>query len=292
MKTDISQIENLHKYSHNAMATVFELLIQCDDLDYSEKASWEAFQEIDRLEEELSRFNPNSEISRINNSKPSEKLILSPDTFECIRQALEVNVLTLGAFDITYKEGSHRVAPYNLILNEEEKSLVRLNDDTYIDLGGIGKGYAVEKVEEILREWGITNTLINGGFSTIKALDSPLGFEGWPISISDPCENSGTIIKFTLKDYSVSGSGLKKGMHIINPLTGEPAISKSGTWAVAKSAMVSDALSTAFMVMDNDKVKNICEENDGFLAVILDADYYNTKNIFLAGNRTIINLTA
>ena len=292
MKTDISQIENLHKYSHNAMATVFELYIQCDDQDYSEMMAWEAFQEIDRLEEKLSRFKPNSEISRINNSKPSEKLILSPDTFECIRQALEVNVLTLGAFDITYKEGSHRSATYNLILNEEEKSIVRLNHDTNIDPGGVGKGYAVEKVEEIVREWGITNTLINGGFSTIKAVGSPLGFKGWPISISDPCENSATIFKFTLKDYSVSGSGLKKGMHIINPLTREPAISKSGTWAIAKSAIVSDALSTAFMVMDNDKVKNICEENDGFLAVILDADYYNTKNIFLAGNSTIINITA
>jgi thiamine biosynthesis lipoprotein len=76
MITDILNIENLHKYTHYAMATVYEIYIQSEDEDYSEKAAWEAFNEIDRLEEELSRFKPNSEISRINRLKCGEKLIV------------------------------------------------------------------------------------------------------------------------------------------------------------------------------------------------------------------------
>ncbi|PKL81595.1 MAG: hypothetical protein CVV24_14460 [Ignavibacteriae bacterium HGW-Ignavibacteriae-3] len=288
MLTDISQIESLHKYSHSAMATVFDIFIQSDDENYSGQAAWEAFKEIDRLEEELSRFNPNSEVSRINNSAPGERLIVSPDIFECVRESLELKKLTMGAFDIAYFNSAEISAAENLLLNNDEMSIMRLDERICIDLGGIGKGYAVEKIEEILREWEITRALISGGFSSVKAVGSPDGFDGWPISISNPVSNSETILNFYMQDYSVSGSGLKKGMHIIDPSTGKPSMSKTACWALARSAIVSEALSTAFMILDESKVKNICDGNDGFYSVILNSDYLSTKNIFKAGNSSVI----
>ncbi|VAX29605.1 hypothetical protein MNBD_IGNAVI01-1744, partial [hydrothermal vent metagenome] len=79
--------ENIHRFTHKAMATLYEILIKYNDKLYAEQAAKAAFDEIDRLEEELSRFLPNSEISKINNLKPGEKLLLSEDTFECLVQS-------------------------------------------------------------------------------------------------------------------------------------------------------------------------------------------------------------
>ena len=287
MKTDFSHIEDLQKHTHHAMATVFELYIQHADGDYAEKAAWEVFKEIDRLEQELSRFIPNSEISRINNSAPGEKVILSADTFECLRQSIEMNRVTMGAFDITYAKGLKRNGGNNLVLHEEEMSAARADAETCIDLGGIGKGYAVEKAEEILKEWGLATALMSGGFSSVKAVGAPEGFDGWPVSISNPINNTETLLSFLLKDSSISGSGIKKGMHIIDPLTGQPAMSKTGSWAIAKSAIVSEALSTAFIILDNDKVSEICGKNDQFYAIILNEDYPGT-DIFITGESGMI----
>ena len=92
---------NIHRFTHKAMATIYEILIEYDDKLYAEQAAKAAFDEIDRLENELSRFLPSSEISKINNLKSGEILLLSEDTLECLIQSQKSFEITNGAFDIT-----------------------------------------------------------------------------------------------------------------------------------------------------------------------------------------------
>ncbi|MEW6652865.1 MAG: FAD:protein FMN transferase, partial [Bacteroidota bacterium] len=94
------KIENAHRFAHVAMATVFDLIIIHESKEYAEQAAWEAIKEIDRLENELSRFKPNSDISRINNLNIGEKIVLSIDAFNCIRRSIELHKETHGAFNI------------------------------------------------------------------------------------------------------------------------------------------------------------------------------------------------
>ena len=79
-----------HRFSHNAMATVFEIMMIHDDFNYAEQCAFEAFKEIDRLEQDLSRFNESSDISRINSAAPDEAVRIGPDTFECLEQCLRL----------------------------------------------------------------------------------------------------------------------------------------------------------------------------------------------------------
>ncbi|MFA7228757.1 MAG: FAD:protein FMN transferase [Melioribacteraceae bacterium] len=290
MNSDFSKLENLHKFTHNAMATVFEFFIQSDDPAYSGEAAWAAFREIDRLEDELSRFRPNSEISNINRLKPGEKLVITVDSFECIRQALELNVITASAFDITYSDLINTPDLPGLILDKDEMSIIRLDERTVLDLGGIGKGFAIDKASEILNEWEIKTALIHGGFSSVKAIGKPAGSDGWPLSISDPIDSLKIILNFQLSNCSISGSGIRKGAHIIDPRTGQPALSKSGAWAFAASAAFAEGLSTAFMILDNERIKKICTEIEGIYGIILDGNYPETKKIISAGDASVIKM--
>ncbi len=290
MTNELSEIYDLHKFTHHAMATLFEFYIQNEDPDYAEQAAWAAFSEIDRLEDELSRYRPNSEISNINTLPAGQKLIITEDAFECIRMALELKALTSRAFDITYADQGENSDMPNLILDEEEMSVLRRSENTLIDLGGIGKGYAIEKAELILKDYGITSALIHGGFSSVKAIGAPEEFSGWAVTISNPFDSNEQILKLYLKDVSVSGSGIKKGGHIIDPSTGKAALSKFCAWAFSRSAIMSEGFSTAFMILDNAKVKEICEGNEELYGVVLDAGYSETKNYFSAGDSSLIKI--
>jgi thiamine biosynthesis lipoprotein len=211
-------------------------------------------------------------------------------TFECLKQCLDLNKLTRGAFNIAYENFILTPDEY-LFLNEDEMSIEMLKDNIKIDLGAFGKGYAVDITERILKEWGIDNVLIHGGFSSVKAVGVPTALNGWQVSISNPNNSSQIISQFALKDFSISGSGIKKGIHIIDPLTKQPVMNKTGTWALSKSAAVSDALSTAFIILDNNIIKEICDENEDIYALALTGNEFITKDdIFVAGKPGMFNI--
>lgn len=275
------------------MATLFDLIIVHESKDYAKQAAWEAIKEIDRLENELSRFKPNSDISRINNLKIGERIILSDDAFNCISRGIELHKRTYSAFNIacgallkcwlnldyTLKNPSDEEIESaikksrieNLVLHHEDYS-VEIIEETTIDLGAFGKGYAVDCVAEILSDWNIDCTLLSAGRSSIRAIGTPGGSLGWDISISDPVNQNRVIKTFSLTNISVGASGLSKGSHIINTLTGKPEIKKAGSWAFSDNCADADAYSTAFMILESDLINEIVSNNEQLSAVIFDGN--------------------
>jgi thiamine biosynthesis lipoprotein len=246
---------------------------------------------VDRLECELSRFVENSDVSRINNLPADQPLRLGLDAFECLQLSARLHAETNGAFDITVgslwrcwhnKDGTprkpsaeelnfarQRTGTDLLQLDEAEHAVRLLASPVQIDLGGIGKGYAVDCVAKLLREWSIDAALISGGYSSVLALDAPPGTEGWPLTLSNPADRKQMLARPRLENRALSGSGLLKGQHIINPRTGQAIKDKLAAWSSAPDAATADALSTAFMIMGPDEIRQYCSLHPNVLAMII-----------------------
>jgi thiamine biosynthesis lipoprotein len=269
---------NAHRFSHEAMATVFEIAMIHDDARYAEQCAQAAFAEVDKLEQDLSCFLPNSDISRINNSEPGSAVVVGPDAFTCLQQCDRLSVDTNGAFDVTMGVMSQ------LLLYEVSYTVLRLSDSVSIDLGGFGKGYAVDRMAEILDEWDIPAALLHGGSSSVMAMDAPPGESGWRMTLRDPLDRDRVIERLSLERRSISGSGLRKGSHIVDPRTGRPAEDKCAAWVVADDAATGDGLSTALMVMSGGEVQDYCRENNSLFAIVLTEEPGGSGEILRYGD--------
>ena len=291
LQSNCQSIPGMKRFSHEAMATTFEVIVVHEDARYARQAVAAAFDEVDRLEAELSRFIENSDISRINNLAANQPLQLGLAAFECLQLSYRIYAETNGAFDITigsllgcWRGGDgiprtpskeeldlarRNTGTHLLKLDEVEHTVELLAAPVRIDLGGIGKGYAVDQMAELLREWGIDNALISGGYSSVLALDGPPGTKGWPLTLSDPGNRKRILARPYLQGRALSGSGLQKAQHIIDPRTARPVKGKRATWASAPDAATADALSTAFMVMAPDEIKKYCLRHPAVLAMVI-----------------------
>lgn len=243
------QNSTLHRFAHDAMATTFEVVIAGEETRYAEQAAAAVFAEIDRIENHLSRFHACSDVSQINRLKPGESMRVGSVVFECLEIASRINTETGGAFDVTVPA-------------------------VQLDLGGIGKGHALDQAAEILKDWSIDSALIHGGTSTALAIGG-ISDGGWPLGVggewgrADKKADGGSE-KIVLKDAALSGSGTEvKGHHILDPRTGRPASGHLATWVVCPSAAVADALSTAFMVMGTSKVERYCASHPEVSALVV-----------------------
>jgi len=299
--------KQVFSFSHKAMSTEFEILISGDDQEYARQAADAAFREIDRMERLLSRYDPGSDIGQINLLKPGGTVRVTADTMECILTALWVYNETGGAFDATIgplincwrdKEGHARQPSDSEIERARQiTGMERLTIDPdhfsigwkdlptdwegghgisqgfEIDLGGIGKGFSIDKAAEVLDDWSIRNALINGGTSTVLALGTaPNQNDGWVLGIGGPWGKKCGMDHVVLKDLALSGSGKEvKGEHIIDPQTGRPTKTHIAAWAICPSAAVSDALSTAFMIMHKNQIEAFCRRNPKTEAYIVPA---------------------
>jgi len=282
-----------HNFTHEAMATVFELFIQHDDKQYAEQAAQAAFGEVDRLELELSRFIENSDISRLNASPANEPISLGLDSFDCLNHSVQLFKQTNGVFDITIGAlyacwlderkalrqpskaelaEAHRLTGLDkLTLNEDDLTATVSVEGVQFDLGGIGKGFAADKIAELFDEWSIETALILAGASSILATNPPKGFNGWPLALRNPKNRDQVLTRIELAHQAVSGSGLEQGRHIIDPRPDKqkPVEGKLAAWSQAPSAVTADALSTAFMVMSPDEVETFCKNHPKTGAVFL-----------------------
>jgi FAD:protein FMN transferase len=283
-------IANLRSFKHNAMAATFEIFIVHPDAVYAEQAAWAVFEELDRIENSLSRFNENSDVSRINSLAAGQPLQLGLSAFECLQTSVEMSRQTKGAFDITIgplydcwldkdrtplkpskknlDAALKKTGNKFLELSESEHTVTLRTSDVHIDFGAVGKGYAADKIAQLLGEWGIKVALISAGQSTILPIGTPTGLPGWPLTLSDPADYSRLIAKIHLSGRAISASGLCKGQHIINPRSGKP-VTRPGAWSMAKTAAEADALSTAFMVMPANAVNSFCEKHKDASALLV-----------------------
>jgi FAD:protein FMN transferase len=269
---------------HYAMGSVFEIVTYRTDPAKAYRAMDLAFQDIDRLEQAMSLYKPASELSRLNRSAHRQAQTATPDLYQVIQESLRYSELSEGAFDVTAGPLAERWKAVGrgeqVPTPAEEKRLrcgmgyrqielippnrIRFHSPRLaVDLGAIGKGYAVDRAIDVLRSCGIECALMNSGGSTYFAMGTPPGQSAWLVHVCDPSAHVGPHV--LLKGNSVSTSqqtppsllGMPSFGHIINAVAGEPLKSATAVSVVAESATASDALSTAFLLMGPEKALDV-----------------------------------
>lgn len=260
---------------HEAMAAPFEVHIVEENALYARQAAQAAFMEVDWLEGYLSHYRDSSDVSRIAKQGAFESVPVAFETLDILRMAAKISQDTGGAFDVTVQsatpEKPRPVVGMQYVELDEAKVAVRLTRaGVKIDLGGIGKGYALDKARAILEDfWQLHNILVSAS-STLVALGAPPAKEGWPATIGADDPRGKPPIEIVLKNEALSGSGLRaRGLHILDPKTGKPAVGPSQAWALAPTGTLADALSTAFMVMTPKAVEAYCAAHPEVSAVLL-----------------------
>jgi len=286
--------------ARHAMATRFEILLHGENPVALRAAGEEALGEIDRLESQLSLYRPTSEIAQINARAAHEAVRVSPSLFSLLRHSQKLHTETGGAFDITiaplvrcwgFMDGLGRMPSPEELAEAREKvgmhlieldpaaSTVRFGrEGVMIDLGAIGKGYAIERAVELLREAGVTSALLQGGTSTVYALGHPPEVDAWKVAIETPLNSASPsssseavppesdpqigpnlppLPPLSLRDEAMSVSAIwgrsfqKDGKtfgHVLDPRTGEPVAGAVLAAVILPSATETDALSTALLV--------------------------------------------
>ena len=276
-------LRDVRRFSHEAMATVYEVYAVHADRQYAAQAAQATFDLVDRLERELSRFLPNSDITRINHLAAGERTRVAPSTMECLVIARHLFDLTEGAFDVSIGTGLP-----SLEFDADESVVHATTCGVRIDLGGIGKGYAVDLMAELLEEWGLQAALVHGGFSSVLALEPPPAHDGWPLTLSDPSTPSRVLARLSVCQTALGASGMRKGDHIVDPRTGQAPRGRVAAWVAvprprdvapgpgseqrhrAAAAAVTDALTTACMLLRRDQVEALCQSSPGVEAWILE----------------------
>ncbi|MDZ7316348.1 MAG: FAD:protein FMN transferase [candidate division KSB1 bacterium] len=284
----------MYRFSRQAMGTIIDLYFADIDQSYAASAAEEVFRLIERLEQLLSRFIPTSDISRINALPIGGSTVVSLETFECLKQCREIYYRSGGVFDVTIgalyriwlnedkslrnpsardiEEAKRRVGFQHLVLNEADFSVTMAGGPVVLDLGGFGKGYALDLAAELLQEWEIPCYMLNAGQSSLRFGDPPAG-EPWRVTLSDPFNGYRPFRELRPYRIAISGSGLQKGRHIIDPRFARPVENRRAAWSYHPSAAYADGWSTAFMMLNLREIRAACRENSGLGATILFSGY-------------------
>jgi thiamine biosynthesis lipoprotein len=259
---------DIHQFNHRAMATYFEVRISGVEKSYAAQAAQAALDLVDNLELRLSRFRSNSDIAQVAELVPGEKMRLSEQAFACLEIAKRMELATCGAFSVTAAAlQTQELLPEWRLLTEEQ-SIVCERGRLELDLGAIGKGFALDRMAALLRNWDCSSFLLVAGGSSILAGDAPVDSAGWSCGLG---ENNATQ-RFFLTHASLSGSGLAvKGSHIFDPRTGQSALRQNRAWALTDTAAESDALSTACMVLSEPELELVLAHDESWL-VFLETD--------------------
>ncbi len=231
--------------THYLMGTLLEIACFAD-AGAAEAALRDAFAEVARLEDVLSTFRPGSEISRVNALAESRPVSVSRDTFDCVAAAIAAARRTGGAFDPTLKMDGHR----DVVLDEERLTISFRREGLSLDLGGIGKGFALDRAARALERNGVNRAVLDFG-GQILALDPPPERpQGFVVAVRDPEDDAGVLGWYEITRSSVSTSAAyERGPHVVDPRTGLPASAALSATVVARSAADADALSTAVGVL-------------------------------------------
>jgi FAD:protein FMN transferase len=258
-------MSEIHVFNHTAMATQFQVRIAGEEKTYAAQTAQAVFALTDDLESRLSRFRANSDIARIARLVPGENLRLSEPVFACLEIAKKMEMATHGAFSVTAAALKTQPSPPRWTLLKQQFSIRCDGGRLEFDLGAIGKGFALDRMAELLREWDCPAFLLVAGGSSILAGDAPPETPGWSCGLGE--NNSPQ--RYWLKNCSLSGSGLAvQGKHILDPRTSEPAPRQNRAWALTPTAAESDALSTAAMVLSETEMVRIVASQPDWLVFL------------------------
>lgn len=259
---------DIHQFNHRAMATHFEVRIADEERTYAAQAAQATLDLLDKLESHLSRFRASSDIAQIARLMPGEELRLSEPAFACLEIAKKMEQATRGAFSATAAALQTQTSLPRWSLLPEELSIHCDDGLLEFDLGAIGKGFALDRMAELLLGWDCPSFLLVAGGSSVLAGDAPKDAVGWSCGLGD--DNAPQ--RFLLSHASLSGSGLAvKGSHIFDPRTGQPALRQNRAWALTDTAAESDALSTACMVLSEPELQEVLAHDQSWL-VFLETD--------------------
>ncbi len=272
------------------MGTVFEIAAYGESTSKISEAIEKAFQEISRLDDVMSDYKSESDLSRLNRSAHYHRQTVPSDLYRVIEESLRYSRLSDGRFDITVgplvrlwrpaegsaglpsqreEEAARKCVGYRKIELSPPNGIEFRSTCLEIDLGAIGKGYALDRAAEILRANVITSALLDAGGSTIVALDPPPGERGWSIPVRDPSGKLDPHVSLSNNSLSTSEQSrpsllLKNGgAHILDPQNGAPVKTRMGVSVVARTGTESDALSTTMLLVGSEKgteiVKSLAE---------------------------------
>lgn len=269
----------VYQEARRLMWTRFEIVAYGPNHTRVAEAAEAAFAEIDRLDRQMSNYSETSDLTYINRNAARAEVIVEKELFDLLKLSVDYSGMTDGAFDITvgplmrawgFFKGRGRVPEpselvsvmakvgyQHLTLNERTRTIRFDREGVELDLGGIAKGYAVDKAAQILRESGVTAALITSGASSIQAIGAPPDQTAWRIEVRDPLGPSRSITSVELKDQSISTSGCyekaftlggKTYCHIMDPRTGYPIEGILSATIITPRGVEAEALSKAAMV--------------------------------------------
>jgi thiamine biosynthesis lipoprotein len=292
---------SLVRVSRRAMATTFEIAIPYGT-PHAIEAGEAALDLIDQLEDQLTVYRDTSEVSRLN---ASGSAVVEPSLFEYLQRCAALTNDTGGAFDAAcgslikcwgfyqragripteaeLSDAMQRSGFRHVILDDSSRSVRFRRTGLELNLGAIGKGYALDRAAELLRtEWGIRSALLHGGGSSVLAVGRPpTDLRGWRVAVRHPWDDSRTLGSVYLADRALGTSAAtyqffeykgKKYGHVLDPRTGRPAEGVLSASCLAPTAADADALSTAFFVAGGDWTIDHCRSRDHLAAILLTDD--------------------
>jgi thiamine biosynthesis lipoprotein len=286
------------------MATSFEVLFPVGT-PRDAAAAPDALDLVDRLEDQLTVYRDTSEMSRINRHADKSPQSVEERLFGLLSVAEQITRETEGAFDVAvgalikawgfYRRRGRIPAPEEraevmeksgmrfVALDPERRTIHFRRPGVEINLGSIGKGYALDRVGQLLRQqWGTTSALLHGGHSSVLAMgDQPGKQRGWPVGVLHPQQRDRRVAIIHLRNRALGTSaatfqhlqyqGRKLG-HILDPRTGWPAEGVLSASVTAPTAALADGLATAFYVMGAEQAQDYCSGHPDIGAVILTKD--------------------
>jgi thiamine biosynthesis lipoprotein len=292
--------EWVRRVTDGIMGTRITVELWGDDKDKAEQAIDAVLQEMRHIDDSMSTYKPTSEVSQVNAGAADGPMPISKELFDLLTTAKDYSVLTEGAFDITYASVGYlydfrkRVRPdeaqiekalpavnYRHVILDPKKQTVRFSQKgVRIDLGGIAKGYSVDRGIDILKSLGFTRAYVSAGGDS-RILGDRFG-KPWMVGIRDPRKEAGEVItRIPLVDAAISTSGdyerffEEDGVryhHIIDPHTGHSASKVRSATVISSYATRTDGLSKTAFVLGPEKAMEIYNRIDDIDAIIVKLD--------------------
>ncbi len=281
------------------MGTTYTIVAYGESKASLAEAAARAFEKIDQLDDLMSNYKPQSELSAINRDAAEREVTVSPELFRLIQYSLRASEESDGDFDMTVgplmklwgffrgqgrlpssteiAEVQKRIGYQHVHLNAQRSTIHFDVGGTSLDPGGIGKGYAVDRAADILRAGGVTAALISSGNSSIYALGAPPHERGWKITVRDPYRRDQTADVLLLRNEALSTSGSyekffvidgKVYCHIMDPHTGWPVQNMLSTVAAVPTGVETEALTKTFFVGGVEKSRRFVATHSNILGIL------------------------